>query len=203
VRVDPVTDPFRNVPLHGQPRPRELLAGDEHRVHGNDRVNIAMNEQDRGRRGLVVWQCLDRRQRAGIAHDRGRRGPSLETDAERQHRALAETDERKRARSEVMPFELGIEKGIERGRGLRDAADELAGVAEGEVEPLPAHGRGTARLGRMGRDEGGMGQELRPFAPEADQVVPVGAVAMQEDDELARRAACRRRKTRSVDRQQA
>jgi len=41
----------------------------------------------------------------------------------------------------------------------------------------------------MRRDERRVGQLARAFAPEADQVVPVGAVAVQEHDEAIRRAA--------------
>ncbi len=51
----------------------------------------------------------------------------------------------------------------------------------------------------MRRDEGGMRQDARPFAPQADQVVAVGAVAVQKHDELARRAARRRRQSWSVE----
>ena len=128
---------------------------------------------------------------------------AFQADTERHHRALAETDQREGAPRQVVPLELGVEKGIERRGGIGDAAHHLAGIAEGEVEPLPAHGRHAASLGRMRRDEGGMGQELRPFTPQADEVVAVGAIAMQEHDELARRIARRRRKPRSVDQRQA
>ena len=51
----------------------------------------------------------------------------------------------------------------------------------------------------MRRDEGGMGQERRPFAPEPDQVVAVGAIAVEEHHELLRRAAGGGRQARSVE----
>ena len=148
----------------------------------------------------LLRQRLDRGESAGIADDRGRSGLPLQPDAERQHRALAEAHQRQRARPEIVLLQLGVEKGIERGRGVADAAHQLARIAEGEVEPLPAHGRRAARLRRMRRDERGMRQGARPFPPQADQVVAVGAIAMQEHDQLARRAAGRRGQSWSVER---
>jgi hypothetical protein len=44
-----------------------------------------------------------------------------------------------------------------------------------------------------------MGQGARPFAPQADEVVPVGAIAMKEHYELTRRAAGGRRQSWSVE----
>ena len=40
----------------------------------------------------------------------------------------------------------------------------------------------------MRRDEGGIGQELLPLLADLDEVVAVCAIAVQEDDELLRRA---------------
>ena len=51
----------------------------------------------------------------------------------------------------------------------------------------------------MRRDEGGMRQHARPFAAQADQVVAVGAIAVQEHDELLGGAAGRRRQPWSVE----
>src|SRR5689334_24239229 len=81
------------------------------------------------------------------------------------------------------------------------AAYELAGIAEGQVEPLPAQRRHGAALGGVRRDEGRVRQEASPFAAQADQIVAVGAVAMQEHDELLWRAAGGRRKARPVERE--
>jgi hypothetical protein len=51
----------------------------------------------------------------------------------------------------------------------------------------------------MRRHEGGMGKKLRPFAPQGDQVVAVGAIAVEEHDELLGGAASGGRKARSVE----
>ena len=50
----------------------------------------------------------------------------------------------------------------------------------------------------MRRDEGGMRQDARPFAAQADQVVAVGAIAVQEHHELLGLAARGWRQARSV-----
>ena len=44
---------------------------------------------------------------------------------------------------------------------------------------------------RVRRNKSGIGQELLPRAAELDQVVAIGAVAMKENDELARLARAR------------
>src|SRR6185437_2019783 len=100
--------------------------------------------------------------------------------------------------AEIDSLELDIEEIIERGGGMFHAAHDLARLAEGQVEPLPAHRRHGAGLGCIRRDKGRVRQEARPFAAQADQIVTVGAVAMQEHNELLWRAASGRRKARSV-----
>ena len=87
-----------------------------------------------------------------------------------------------------MPGEFGLEKAFERRRGLVDANPAFVRIAEGQRKPLPADRRLAARLGRMRRDESGLRQNLLPSAADLDQVVAVGAIAMQEDDELSGRA---------------
>ena len=51
----------------------------------------------------------------------------------------------------------------------------------------------------MGRHEGRVGQRGLPCPPELDQVIAVGAIAMQEDDELARRPARARGEPRAIE----
>ena len=83
----------------------------------------------------------------------------------------------------------------DRGR-LVDADPALVLFPEGQGEPLPAGRRLGAPLGRMGRHEGGVRQKVLPGPSQFDQVVAVGAVTMEEDDELARRSAGARRQPR-------
>ncbi len=90
-----------------------------------------------------------------------------------------------------MAIKLGIEKSVEQRRRLVDAHPALVGIAESERKPLPADRRLSARLRRMRRDEGGLRQVLLPGAADVDEIVAVGAVAVQKDDELSRGAGAR------------
>ena len=109
---------------------------------------------------------------------------------QRHHRALAEADQREARFVEAEAREFRIEKGVERRPRLDDAgpafvgALALVGAAIAEREPLPAHRRHAARLGRIGRDESGVRQPGAPLPADFDQVFAVGAIAMQKYDEL-------------------
>src|SRR5262249_55985088 len=72
------------------------------------------------------------------------------------------------------------------GRGFVDTGPAFIGIAEGEREPLPADWRLSAWLRRVRGDECGLRQEALPGATDLDEVVAVGAIAVQEHDELAR-----------------
>ncbi len=110
---------------------------------------------------------------------------------QRHHGALAEADQRQRVGRQLPARQFGVEKFVERGRGLVDADPALVGIAEGEPEPLPADRRLPAGLGRMRRDEGGVRQDRLPGAADIDQVVAVGAIAVQENHEALGLAGCR------------
>ena len=73
-----------------------------------------------------------------------------------------------------------------------NAAPALVGITHGEGKPLPAHRRHGAALGRIGRHKIGVGQQSPPLTADLDQVGAVGAIAVQEHHQLARRAACAR-----------
>ena len=122
-------------------------------------------------------------EQAGKAEDAGELPLPLRADVQRHHRALAEADQRAGAFVEVVALKLGVEKGVERRARPRDAARELARVAHRQRKPLPPHRRAWAKLGRIRRDEGGGGEGARPIPPDADQIVAVGAVAVQEHDQ--------------------
>src|SRR6185312_6284564 len=80
--------------------------------------------------------------------------------------------------------ELGVEKGVEPGRGGIDAIPALVGVAHGQRKPFASRRCLAAGPRRMRGYEGGVGQELLPGAADVDQVVAVGPVAVQEHDQL-------------------
>src|SRR5881227_1540050 len=105
---------------------------------------------------------------------------------QRQHRSLTEADERKCRGRKVAPLELGVEEAGEDGRRFVDAVPAFIGIAEGEREPLPADRRLSAGLWRVRRDERGLRQEVLPGAADLNEVIAVGAIAVQEHDKLAR-----------------
>src|SRR5712692_2830603 len=119
---------------------------------------------------------------------------------QRHHGALAEADERQRVVAEPMPRQLGIEKPIKVGRRGIDAAPALLRIADGEPEPLPPDGSLRAGLGRVRRDEGRLRQDRLPRAADLDQIVAVGAVAVQKHHELPRGALPTRGEARTVER---
>src|SRR5262249_6889951 len=130
-------------------------------------------------------------QQPGIADDRERRRGAPQPHMQRHHGALAESDERERGGGQVAALELGVEKALEHWRRLVGTGPALVGIAKGERKPLPANRGLAAGLGRRRRDEPGLRQQILPRPPDIDEVVAVGAVAVQEYDELARRARAR------------
>jgi hypothetical protein len=111
---------------------------------------------------------------------------------QRHHGALAETDEAKRPGRQLVALQLGVEKSLEHRRRFVDAEPALIGIAEGERKPLPPDRRLSARLRRVRRDERRLRQILLPGAADVDEVVAVGAIAVQEHDKLLRGAGARR-----------
>ena len=111
---------------------------------------------------------------------------------QRHHRALAETDQREsanrrgrgapaprrgRRRAPAAPIDAAVQRS--------SAPARIVGRAVAlEREPLPAHRRAGAALGRVRRDEGGVRQQRAPLLAELDQILAVGAVAVQEHHEL-------------------
>ncbi len=105
---------------------------------------------------------------------------------QRQHGALAEADERQPIVAEAITGKLGIEKLIETELRLIHPWPEFRFVTQRERKPLPPDRRLRARLRRIRRGEGRIGQKILPLLAKSDEIVAVRAVAMQEDDELFR-----------------
>ena len=93
---------------------------------------------------------------------------------------------------EAVARKLVVQKRVEQRRGRLHAAQQRLGTPVLQGEPLVAERRHVAGLGPVRRDERGMRQELRQRRRQADQVVAVGADAVQQDDELSCGAASRR-----------
>ena len=112
-------------------------------------------------------------------------------DVQRHHGALAEADEHETVRRQPVAGELPVEKAVERGTGRNHAAPILAGIAHGEPEPLQRAGHAGDRLRRIGRDERRTRERAPPFVAQRDQIVAVGAVAVQQHDQGRCRAPAR------------
>jgi hypothetical protein len=116
---------------------------------------------------------------------------------QRHHRPLAEADEEGVAGAEPGLRPQLVEETGEHLARPRHAGDAADGAVEIEREPLVAERVLGTGLGRVGRDEQRLGQRPAPVAAEVDEVVAVGAVAVQQDHELAGHAARRRRQHRA------
>src|SRR5262249_27432799 len=76
-------------------------------------------------------------------------------------------------------------------RRLIDAEPAFVGIAEGQRKPLLADRRLPAWLRRVRRNKRGVRQQRLPRAPDLDEIVAVGAVAVQKHDKLMRGARAR------------
>jgi len=201
--IDAMAESGGEMPLNRNIERGQALRRLKQRLRWNEVVAVAMDEENR-RAGFDLGgkffgiEVGRQYQQSGIADDRHRGSRAAQTDMQRHHRALAEADQRQRGWRQLVPGELGIEKAFEHRRGFVDTDPALIRIAKGQREPLPANRRLTARLGRVRRDEGGMGQHFLPCAADLDQVVAVSTIAVQENDELLGRAGTGR-KPRSIE----
>ena len=133
-----------------------------------------------GGRAVDLGEVLGPGQQARVADDGGRGSAAAQADVQGEHGALAEAGEHEALGAEAIAGELGIEEAVERRPGRHHAAPALVRVAEGEGEPLQcAHHAGDG-LRRIGGDEHGLRQPAAPAVGQRDEVVPVGAVAVQQ-----------------------
>src|SRR5712675_1587423 len=115
-----------------------------------------------------------------------------------QHGALAEPDDCQRRGRQIVAHEFEIKEPLQHRRRMTDAVPTLVDVARRQRKPLPAGRHLAAGIRRVRGDEGGVRQQALPGAPDFDQVVAVGTVAMQKYHKLARRAAVARLKSWSI-----
>src|SRR5439155_23646711 len=83
--------------------------------------------------------------------------------------------------------------------GLVHAGPAFVGRTREQRKPLLSGPGLRANLGRMRRHERSLRKEPLPGAADVDQVVAVGAIAMQEHDELARGVTRARFEPRAVE----
>src|SRR5690606_30392753 len=159
-------------------------------------VEIAVDEANRRLSGLFGAETRRRDQRARERDDAERRLGQRQTDIERHHGALAEADEERLRRPEF-GARPDVTKALEHsgsghGNTLCDALDH---VVEVDRKPLVAEGILSAAGGRVWREEQGVGEEFGPVLAEADEVLAIGAVAVEDEDELVWRVARARGKS--------
>ena len=126
---------------------------------------------------------------AGIADHAGDPLLAARPGVKRHHGALAEPDQRQLLVREPVAGELGVEEGVEHRRGAAHAGGDALEVAQGKREPLPADRRLGAGFRRVRGYEGGVRKDRLERAADIDEVVAVGAIAMQEDHQALGRAA--------------
>ncbi len=114
----------------------------------------------------------------------GRRPRAPQSGMKREHRPLAEADQSQLAVVEAVTIEFGIKKGVENRSRLVDPGPAFARVAHGQTEPLAPAWDLAAGLRRVGRDKGRVGHQIPPLLADRDQIIAVGAIAVQKYDEL-------------------
>ena len=167
---------------------------------GHDRVGVAVDQQDRRRRAAISdARRSGSQQAAGEADDAGERlGPPAEADVERHHRALAEADEQRCAPARC-PAPRRRRASASRSPKDRTAATRATASGVPSSQGIGNHwkpaGLPGQRSGAFGARKRGVRKVRRERLGEADQVVAVGAVAVQEDHQAvggARRPRARR-----------
>src|SRR5262249_10575498 len=80
---------------------------------------------------------------------------------------------------------------VDTGTSLRPPGPGFVGIAKREGKPFASHRGLAARPRRMRRRERRLGQERLPGAADVDEIVAVGAIAVEKHDELAGLACTR------------
>src|SRR3984957_1786812 len=130
LRVDPMADAKREMPLGRDRRASERFRRHEHRVKRNHRILVTVDEQDRRRRAARVArrrfaEMLGANQQARKAKNRRRRPRAPKADMERHHATLAEADQRQLRIVETKPLELCVQKLVNRPPRLDRACPPL------------------------------------------------------------------------------
>src|SRR5262249_61460189 len=87
---------------------------------------------------------------------------------------------------------------VDTGTSLRPPGPGFVGIAKREGNPFASQRGRAARPRRMRRRERRLGQERLPGAADVDEIVAVGAIAVEKHDELAG-LACTRLEPRTVE----
>ena len=178
------------MPLAGNVRLGELFGRLEQRVDRDHVIARAVEQQDRRRLATIVaggrfrLEMFRADQDARKAKNRGRRVLAAQSDMQRHHGSLTETHDRKFRIIQSRRCEFCVQKSVDRRPRRGRAAPALVRVAHRQREPLTTGWRHGAAVRRMRADEQRVRQPALPLLADLDQVVAVGAIAVQEDHKL-------------------
>ena len=147
-------------------------------------VAVAMDQQHRRLVLQLRLQEFGAGQHAGEADDARELLLAPQSDMQRHHGALAEAHQHGLRFVEAVRGHGLVEEGVEHGSGGLHAGQRDRRIEAGDAEPLIAEGIAFAGLRRVGGVEHHVGHELAEQRRQADQVIAVGAVAVQQHDEV-------------------
>jgi hypothetical protein len=110
---------------------------------------------------------------------------ATQADMQRHHRALREADQGGPAFVQSVLGHLLVDEGIDFRRGAAHTGQRQRGIEPRYREPLVTEGIALAGLRCVGGVEHRVGHQRAEGRRQADQVVAVGAVAVQQDHEMA------------------
>lgn len=177
--VDAMPHPRRKMPLHRQSESTQGCRGGKHRAHGDHLIGAAMRKKN-GR----FWTLRGRRigQKARKTHNASDATP--QSQMQRQHGALAEPGKNQALGREAQPPQLSVQEFTDAWRGNRHATLHLMGIEPGNRKPLETRRRAWHAVRRMGRDKGRARKHFLPMRDQPDQVVAIGAITVEQHDQL-------------------
>src|SRR5262245_64213726 len=104
------------------------------------------------------------------------------------HGPLAEPDQRECGRREIVPFQFGVEKGVQDRRRCVDANPTFVRITKCERKPLATNWRLPTRAWCVRGYKCRGGQQTLPGTSDLNQIVSISTIAVQEDHELTRRS---------------
>lgn len=129
--VDAMRQTGADMPLNGHAGSPQNTAGLGERLHGNDVVAVAVNEQHGGTGSDVGGQILRSGEQAGKADNAGKGARAAKSNVKRHHGALAKPHKRKRIVRKAKGGKLAVKKRGKPRPGLADAAPAFVVVTEG------------------------------------------------------------------------
>src|SRR5208337_5096296 len=199
LRIDAMPETGPDLPLDGHVDRRQGVSGEMDGLIGDDLIGRAVDEKDR-RLNLDFGGQMGCSREMPRESDDGRRCfRQTQAHLQRYHGSMTEPHERYRAKRELrLSGFIKNECGESRLR-LANALLPLTLCSHFEVEPLPSPEElARQRLRCMWRNKSCVRQIGRPRLSEADEIVPIRAIAVEKNHKLLRRAAGSGREARAI-----